>query len=113
MMGEVGKIGCVFGLKGLMLNFKIGIVIFEVEKVIGEIKVGKVEYCVDKVGNIYVFIGKVFFEDEKFVENFIIMYDIILKVKFVVVKGVYVKNVVVIFIMGSGVKVDVLIFNVK
>lgn len=77
MMGEVGKLGCVLGFKGLMLNFKIGIVIFDVIKVVNEIKVGKVEYCVDKVGNIYVLIGKVFFEDVKLVENFKIIVDIL------------------------------------
>lgn len=64
MMGEVGKLGCVLGLKGLMLNFKIGIVIMDVKKVVEEIKVGKVEYCVEKVGIVYVLIGKVLFIDE-------------------------------------------------
>lgn len=77
MMGEVGKLGCVFGLKGLMLNFKIGIVIMDVIKVVNEIKVGKVEYCVDKVGNVYVVIGKVFFDVVKLVENFCIVNDVL------------------------------------
>ena len=70
MMGEVGKIGRVLGPKGLMPNPKTGTVTFEVEKAIGEIKAGKVEYRVDKAGNIHVPIGKVSFEDEKLVENF-------------------------------------------
>ncbi|WP_332604001.1 50S ribosomal protein L1, partial [Bacillus sp. S1(2024)] len=75
MMGEVGKIGRVLGPKGLMPNPKTGTVTFEVEKAIGEIKAGKVEYRVDKAGNIHVPIGKVSFEDEKLVENFTTMYD--------------------------------------
>lgn len=95
MMGEVGKIGRVLGPKGLMPNPKTGTVTFEVEKAIGEIKAGKVEYRVDKAGNIHVPIGKVSFEDEKLVENFTTMYDTILKAKPAAAKGVYVKNVAV------------------
>ncbi|WEV81915.1 50S ribosomal protein L1 [Bacillus velezensis] len=113
MMGEVGKIGRVLGPKGLMPNPKTGTVTFEVEKAIGEIKAGKVEYRVDKAGNIHVPIGKVSFEDEKLVENFTTMYDTILKAKPVMAKGVYVKNVAVTSTMGPGVKVDASTFNVK
>nr|WGD93091.1 50S ribosomal protein L1 [Bacillus subtilis] len=113
MMGEVGKIGRVLGPKGLMPNPKTGTVTFEVEKAIGEIKAGKVEYRVDKAGNIHVPIGKVSFEDEKLVENFTTMYDTILKAKPVAAKGVYVKNVAVTSTMGPGVKVDSSTFNVK
>ncbi len=113
MMGEVGKIGRVLGPKGLMPNPKTGTVTFEVEKAIGEIKAGKVEYRVDKAGNIHVPIGKVSFEDEKLVENFTTMYDTILKAKPAAAKGVYVKNVAVTSTMGAGVKVDASTFNVK
>lgn len=87
MMVIVGKLGCVLGLKGLMLNFKMGIVIMDVIKVVEEVKVGKVIYCVDKVGNIYVLIGKVLFDNEKLVENFNIINDVLLKVKLLIVKG--------------------------
>ncbi|MCY9080839.1 50S ribosomal protein L1 [Bacillus inaquosorum] len=113
MMGEVGKIGRVLGPKGLMPNPKTGTVTFEVEKAIGEIKAGKVEYRVDKAGNIHVPIGKVSFEDEKLVENFTTMYDTILKAKPAAAKGVYVKNVAVTSTMGPGVKVDSSTFNIK
>ena len=113
MMGEVGKIGRVLRPKGLMPNPKTGTVTFEVEKAIGEIKAGKVEYRVDKAGNIHVPIGKVSFEDEKLVENFTTMYDTILKAKPAAAKGVYVKNVAVTSTMGPGVKVDASTFNVK
>ncbi|MCY7784479.1 MULTISPECIES: 50S ribosomal protein L1 [unclassified Bacillus (in: firmicutes)] len=113
MMGEVGKIGRVLGPKGLMPNPKTGTVTFEVEKAVNEIKAGKVEYRVDKAGNIHVPIGKVSFEDEKLVENFTTMYDTILKAKPAAAKGVYVKNVAVTSTMGPGVKVDASTFNVK
>nr|MCX3330459.1 50S ribosomal protein L1 [Bacillus pacificus] len=97
----------------LMPNPKTGTVTFEVEKAINEIKAGKVEYRVDKAGNIHVPIGKVSFEDEKLVENFTTMYDTILKAKPAAAKGVYVKNVAVTSTMGPGIKVDASTFSVK
>lgn len=112
-MGEVGKIGRVLGPKGLMPNPKTGTVTFEVEKAINEIKAGKVEYRVDKAGNIHAPIGKVSFEDEKLVENFATIYDTILKAKPAAAKGVYVKNVSVTSTMGPGVKVDPSSFSAK
>ena len=113
MMGEVGKIGRVLGPKGLMPNPKTGTVTFEVVKAVNEIKAGKVEYRVDKAGNIHVPIGKVSFEEGKLVENFATMYDTILKAKPAAAKGVYVKNVSVTSTMGPGIKVDPSTFNVK
>ncbi|MGM9988782.1 MAG: 50S ribosomal protein L1 [Bacillaceae bacterium] len=106
MMGEVGKLGRVLGPKGLMPNPKTGTVTFDVTKAVNEIKAGKVEYRVDKAGNIHVPIGKVSFENEKLVENLATIYDTMLKVKPAAAKGVYMKNVTVAATMGPGVKVD-------
>ncbi|WP_080849048.1 50S ribosomal protein L1 [Cytobacillus gottheilii] len=106
MMGEVGKLGRVLGPKGLMPNPKTGTVTFDVEKAVNEIKAGKVEYRVDKAGNIHVPIGKVSFEDTKLVENFNTIFDTMLKVKPSAAKGTYMKNVSVTSTMGPGVKVD-------
>lgn len=107
MMGEVGKLGRVLGPKGLMPNPKTGTVTFDVTKAVNEIKAGKVEYRVDKAGNIHVPIGKVSFEDAKLVENFKTIADTLQKVKPAAAKGTYMKNVTVASTMGPGVRVDV------
>jgi large subunit ribosomal protein L1 len=106
MMGEVGKLGRVLGPKGLMPNPKTGTVTFDVTRAINEIKAGKVEYRVDKSGNIHVPIGKASFEDVKLVENFNTVFETLLKVKPSAAKGTYMKNVTVASTMGPGVKVD-------
>ena len=111
MMGEVGKIGRVLGPKGLMPNPKTGTVTFEVEKAINEIKAGKVEYRVDKAGNIHVPIGKVSFEESKLVENFTTIFETMVKAKPAAAKGTYMKNVAVTSTMGPGIKVDTASFS--
>ncbi|WP_242224038.1 50S ribosomal protein L1 [Bacillus cereus group sp. BfR-BA-01380] len=107
MMGEVGKLGRVLGPKGLMPNPKTGTVTFDVTKAVNEIKAGKVEYRVDKAGNIHVPIGKVSFEDAKLVENLQTIADALLKAKPAAAKGTYMKNVTVASTMGPGVRVEV------
>ncbi|WP_019244365.1 MULTISPECIES: 50S ribosomal protein L1 [Bacillus] len=113
MMGEVGKLGRVLGPKGLMPNPKTGTVTFDVTKAINEIKAGKVEYRVDKSGNIHVPIGKVSFEDNKLAENFTAIYDQMIKVKPAAAKGTYIKNLTVTSTMGPGIKVDPSTFALK
>jgi large subunit ribosomal protein L1 len=113
MMGEVGKLGRVLGPKGLMPNPKTGTVTFDVTKAVNEIKAGKVEYRVDKAGNIHAPIGKASFEDNKLIENFTTIFDTLMKVKPAAAKGTYMKNVSVTTTMGPGVKVDPSTFNPK
>ncbi|MCM3240884.1 50S ribosomal protein L1 [Heyndrickxia oleronia] len=113
MMGEVGKLGRVLGPKGLMPNPKTGTVTFDVTKAINEIKAGKVEYRVEKAGNIHVPIGKVSFDTDKLVENFTTIFDTLLKVKPAAAKGTYMKNISVTSTMGPGVRVDGSSFVVK
>lgn len=105
MMAELGKIGKILGPKGLMPNPKTGTVTMEVAKAVEEIKKGKVQYRVDKEGNVHVMIGKVSFADEKLIENFQAIYDVILKARPATVKGVYVKNLVLSTTMGPGIHV--------
>ena len=106
MMGEVGKLGRTLGPKGLMPNPKTGTVTFDVTKAVNEIKAGKVEYRVDKAGNIHVPIGKASFDNEKLIENFNTIFETMVKVKPSAAKGTYMKNVTVTSTMGPGVKVD-------
>ncbi|MCM3734121.1 50S ribosomal protein L1 [Fictibacillus nanhaiensis] len=113
MMAEVGKLGRVLGPKGLMPNPKTGTVTFDVEKAINEIKAGKVEYRVDKTGNVHVPIGKVSFEAEKLAENLSTIIETLLKVKPAAAKGTYMKNVAISSTMGPGIKVNPSSFSVK
>ena len=105
MMAEVGKLGRVLGPRGLMPNPKTGTVTMDVTKAVNEIKADKVEYRVDKAGNVHVPIGKVSFDNIKLVENFKAIYDTILKAKPSAAKGTYVKNIAVSSTMGPGIKV--------
>lgn len=107
MMGQLGKLGKLLGPKGLMPNPKTGTVTMDVAKAIDEIKKGKVEYRVDKDGNINVLFGKASFTEEALVENFKALYDRILKARPVTVKGAYLKGVTVSTTMGPGIKVTV------
>ncbi|HAP4020360.1 TPA: 50S ribosomal protein L1, partial [Enterococcus faecalis] len=89
MMATVGKLGRVLGPKGLMPNPKTGTVTMDVTKAVEEVKAGKVTYRVDKAGNIHVPIGKVSFDNEKLVENFNTINDVLLKAKPSTAKGQY------------------------
>lgn len=106
MMAQVGKLGRVLGPKGLMPNPKTGTVTFEVGKAVKEIKAGKIEYRVDKQGNIHVPIGKVSFENDKLADNFKTIIETLIKVKPAAAKGTYVRNVSISSTMGPGVKVN-------
>ena len=107
MMGQLGKLGKVLGPKGLMPNPKTGTVTMDVAKAIDEIKKGKVEYRVDRDGNINVLVGKTSFSEEQLAENYKALYDVIVKARPSTVKGTYLKSVTVSTTMGPGIKVSV------
>ena len=106
MMGMVGKLGKTLGPKGLMPNPKSGTVTQDVGKAIQETKAGKVEFKVEKAGNVHVPIGKVSFEVDRLVENFNTVMDALVKAKPAAAKGQYIRNVAVSPTMGPAVKVD-------
>lgn len=104
MMGELGKLGKILGPKGLMPNPKTGTVTMNVAQAVADVKKGKVEYRVDKEGNISVLFGKVSFKEEQLVENLTTLMDLIRKARPAAVKGNYMKNVVISTTMGPGIR---------
>ncbi|MBX6394489.1 MAG: 50S ribosomal protein L1 [Alicyclobacillaceae bacterium] len=106
MMGAVGRLGRILGPKGMMPNPKTGTVTFDVARAVQEIKAGKIEYRVDKAGNVHAPIGKVSFETEKLVENFYVLMDAIQKAKPATAKGQYIRSVTVTSTMGPGIRVN-------
>ena len=106
MMSKVGRLGRTLGPKGLMPNPKTGTVTMDVTKAITEIKAGKVEYRVDKVGNIHVTVGKKSFDNDKLLENLQVIFETLQKLRPSTVKGGYIENVSIATTMGPGIKVD-------
>lgn len=108
MMPVISKLGKVLGPRGLMPNAKTGTVTNDVERVIKEIKMGKIEIKTDKLGNIHSIIGKISFDEDKLKENFISLIDAILKAKPSSVKGQFIKSIYLTTTMGPSLKLDVL-----
>ena len=106
MMGELGKLGKVLGPKGLMPNPKTGTVTPNVAQAVEEIKKGKVEYRVDKEGNINCVIGKASFDANKLDENFKALYSQLLKLRPAAVKGAYIQSITISSNMGPGIKIQ-------
>lgn len=106
MMPKLGKLGRVLGPKGLMPNPKTGTVTADVKKAVTEFKAGKIEYRNDKVGIIHAPIGKVSFDSDKLKENMMALYQLLMRLKPVTVKGTYMKSITLSTTMGPGIKVE-------
>ncbi len=105
MMGEIGKLGRVLGPKGLMPNPKTGTVAVDIAKAINEIKLGKVEYRLDREANMALTIGRVSFDAEKLATNLTALIDTLLKVRPAAVKGVYIKSASIHTTMGPSIRI--------
>jgi large subunit ribosomal protein L1 len=105
-MGQLGQLGRVLGPRGLMPNPKAGTVTFNISNAVKETKAGKIEFRVDKAGNVHAPIGKVSFGIDALETNYTAFMDQIVRAKPAASKGVYVKNVSVSSTMGPGVTID-------
>ncbi|ACO03078.1 ribosomal protein L1 [Persephonella marina EX-H1] len=108
MMPKVAKLGRVLGPRGLMPNPKVGTVTQDVKKAVTEAKKGRVEFKVDKTGNLHVPIGKISFDNNKLVENALEVIETVQKLRPSGLKGQYIKNMVMKTTMSPSVKLDVL-----
>jgi large subunit ribosomal protein L1 len=106
MMGAVGKIGKLLGPRGLMPNAKLGTVTFDLQKVVKEIKAGKVDFRVEKTGIVHAPMGKVSFGQEKLLQNISAFIDTLTRLKPTAAKGTYMRGIAISTTMGPGIQVD-------
>lgn len=106
VMGMVSKLGKILGPRGLMPNPKVGTVTFDIAKTVKEMKAGRVEFRVDKAGNLHVPVGKISFGKEKLLENLNSLLDAVIRLKPQTSKGTYIKGMAISTTMSPGIKVD-------
>jgi large subunit ribosomal protein L1 len=106
LMGQVGRLGKVLGPRGLMPNPKLGTVTFDVGRAVREVKAGKVEFRVDKAGNVHVPIGKRSFSQQNLVDNALALLEAVIRAKPSASKGTYLRSITLSSTMSPGIKVD-------
>jgi len=106
MMGKVGRLGRVLGPRGLMPNPKTGTVTPDVGKAVSDIKGGKIEFRVDKNGNLHFVIGRASFTERALAENYAAALDEVIRLKPAAAKGRYLRRVTMATSMGPGIPVD-------
>jgi large subunit ribosomal protein L1 len=106
-MVEVRKLGKVLGPRGLMPNPKTGTVTEDTAKAVKEVKAGRVEFKVDKAGNIHVPVGKAAFKPEEIEENARSVIEAVAKARPASVKGVFMLSCTLSATMSPGVRVDI------
>ena len=106
VMSLVGRAGRVLGPRGLMPNPKAGTVTPDIGKAVRDIKAGKLEYRVDRQGNLHVIVGKRSFDEQRLRDNYLAVVDEILRAKPSSAKGKYLKTVTLSTTMGPGVRID-------
>jgi len=105
VMGQLGKVAKILGPRGLMPNPKSGTVTMDVAKAVKEVKAGKIEFRVDKAGNIHAPVGKISFDSDKLVGNINSFIKEVVRLKPSAAKGQYVQGITVSSTMSPGVKV--------
>lgn len=111
VMGQLGALGKILGPRGLMPNPKAGTVTMDVGRAVREIKAGKIEFRVDKTGNVHAPIGKVSFSETQLAENLHTFMETIVKSKPSAAKGVYLRSATVSSTMGPGVRLDTAVYR--
>jgi large subunit ribosomal protein L1 len=111
VMGQLGALGKILGPRGLMPNPKAGTVTMDVARAVREIKAGKIEFRVDKTGNVHAPIGKVSFSEQQLQENIQAFMDTIVKAKPAAAKGVYLRSATVSSTMGPGIRLDTAVYR--
>ncbi|MBT5875451.1 MAG: 50S ribosomal protein L1 [Candidatus Latescibacteria bacterium] len=106
IMKDVGKLGRVLGPRGLMPNPKSGTVTFDVGRTVHDVKSGRIEYRVDRAGNIHAPVGKASFSEEQLTENATTFIEAIQRARPASAKGQYVKSITLSSVMGPGVRID-------
>ena len=106
VMGQLGALGRVLGPRGLMPNPKAGTVTLDVGKAVREIKAGKIEFRVDKTGNVHAPVGKVSFTPTQLAENVTVFMDTIVRAKPSAAKGTYIRSATISSTMGPGVRLE-------
>jgi large subunit ribosomal protein L1 len=107
MMGTVGRLGKKLGPRGLMPNPKSGTVTFDIERAVGEIKSGRIEFKVDRAGIVHVPVGRASFTPEQLAANVATLVDAINRAKPSGAKGTYMRTLTLAPTMGPGVRVDI------
>ena len=106
VMGKVGALGRILGPRGLMPNPKTGTVTMDVAKAVEEVKAGKIDFKVDKYGNIHAGIGRASFEADKIKENVNELIQTLIKMKPSAAKGTYIKSIYLSATMSPSIQVD-------
>jgi len=106
LMSLVGRAGRVLGPRGLMPNPKAGTVTMDIGKAVREIKAGKLEYRVDRQGNLHLVVGKRSFDEQRLLHNYLAVIDEIIRAKPAAAKGRYLRTVTLSTTMGPGIKID-------
>jgi len=106
-MVEVRKLGKVLGPRGLMPNPKTGTVTEDTAKAVKEVKAGRVEYKVDKAGNVHVAVGKMSFKPDQIEENARVVIDSVNKARPAAVKGIFIQTCTLSATMSPPVRVDI------
>lgn len=108
VMGKIGRLGKVLGPRGLMPNPKAGTVVqaADISRVVRELKAGRVEFRVDRTGNLHIPVGKASFDTQKLYENMAVLMEAVKRARPASAKGTYIRKITLSTTMGPGIRLD-------